>query len=201
MQLRRLNESSPLRTVAAWREMWNGEVLPYLRSLAVVAGSGIAVRRHPAGTVVEVSGAPVSAAAAAPPAAAGYNSYFKLTLSSATSGEGTVHTVTIADGATGGDSLAVVNGYTLYSISPYTEAVTTDRCFFLKYTPAVYDDSGAVTPATLVIGSGGELPSYLSTGCFYTQLGRVIFTGGVPSVVQDFTAGVADVRWYVKCVN
>ena len=180
-----------------WRSMWDREILPYLRSLRPVAGPGVRIDRRPGGTLIRV--VPSSATAPAGAKAATYDSYFKLTLSAAENGG---HLVTIADGATGGNSVAVVNGYTVYTVPPYTESVSADRLFFLKYTPAVYWNDGSVhTPATLEIGSSGTmiLPSGGTDGAFYTQLGRVLWNDGKPRVVQDFSAGVADVRWYAGC--
>ena len=43
------------------------------------------------------------------------------------------------------------------------------------------------------------LPAGGTDGAFYTQLGRVLWNDGKPRVVQDFSAGVADVRWYAGC--
>ena len=79
-----------------------------------------------------------------------------------------------------------------------------DRLFFLKYTPAVYGSGGAVvSSATMEIGSknssGGGLELPQGDGGCYVQLGRVLWSSGTPRVIQDFTGGVADVRWYVSC--
>lgn len=188
-----------------WRDMWNDEVLPYLRSLRPVAGPGLAVDRRPAGTVIRVASASDAAAPSSPAGGDFYRSYFKLSLER----EGNALRVRIADGATGGDSYAVVNGYASYAIAPYVETVTGDRLFFLKYTPAQYNASGAQTAAaTLAIaslgpaaGSGGfpALPSGGTDGAYYMQLGRLLWNSGAPKVIQDFTGGVAEFRWYVKC--
>ena len=133
-----------------------------------------------------------------------YNSYFKLTLST-----GDTPAITIADGATGSNSIAVVNGYTTYSIAPYTDPARTGRnaLYFLMYTPVQYDSSGQPTSsgATLVIsslyatGSSPSLPSGGTSGAYYYQLGRLLWSNGAAQVVQDHTAGVAEFRWYVKC--
>ena len=40
--------------IAEWREMWNNEVLPYLHSERLVAGPGVRIDRHPAGTLIRV---------------------------------------------------------------------------------------------------------------------------------------------------
>lgn len=188
--------------LSEWRDLWNGEVLDYLRGLQIVPGSGIRVRRLPSGTVIEAE--PVASVGSAPPplSAGEYNSYFKLALTAATENGATTYSVTIADGATAGNSTAVVNGYTTYSIAPYTEVVTASRLFYLKYTPATYTSSGAVSvAATLIIESSDNLvlPAYGTNGSFYTQIGRVVFADGQPAVFQDFTAGVADIRWYAVC--
>jgi len=205
MYLRRL-ENHGAAGLAEWREMWNEEVLPRLRSLRPLAGQGICTEEQPDGTVITalpVPSAPVSADAPAAERDA-YDSYFKLTLSvSAVNGE-PVHTVTVADGATGGDSFAVVNGYSSYRLPPYTQTVNAETVFYLKYTPAVYGSGGAVvSSATMNIGSvvssGGSTPELPSGNGAYVQLGRVLWRNGAPRTVQDFTAGVADVRWYVSC--
>ena len=188
-----------LAGIAEWRAMWNQSVLPYLRGQRLVAGKGVRVSQRPAGTVIEVVDGYTAAGGATQPQSEAYDSYFKLTLSGS---ENDGHLVTIADGATGGNSVAVVNGYTVYTVPPYTESVSADRLFYLKYTPAVYWNDGSVeTPAVLEIGSGATmtLPAGGTDGAFYTQLGRVLWNDGKPRVVQDFTAGVADVRWYAGC--
>ena len=48
MFLTRLFSGSP----AEWRDMWNNEVLPYLRGAQLVAGPGIRIDRRPAGTLI-----------------------------------------------------------------------------------------------------------------------------------------------------
>ena len=205
MYLRRLSDSGDAG-LAEWREMWNEEVLPGLRSLRPLAGRGICTEEQPDGTVINALPAPSAPTAEAAPAAErdAYDSYFKLTLSVSAANGVPVHTVTIADGATGGDSIAVVNGHSSYRLAPYVENVAEDRVFYLKYTPAVYGSGGAVvSSATMNIGSvassGGSAPELPSGGGVYVQLGRVLWNGGAPRTVQDFTAGVADVRWYVSC--
>ena len=192
----------PLRYLASdenWRSMWNEEVLPYLRSLHLTAGDGLRIDRRPAGTWIR---ALPGAAAGGSGAAAGYSSYFKLSGARTSGG----YTVTVADGATGGASTAVVNGGTTYSIAPYTETVNGDRLFFLKYTPAQYTGGAETTPAALAIASLGPangrfplLPSGGTDGAYYMQLGRCLWNGGSPRIVQDFTAGVAEFNWYVNC--
>lgn len=188
-----------------WRSMWNREVLPYLRSLRPVAGPGLRIDRTPDGSLIRLS----SAGGGAPSRPAGadfYQSYFKLKLSRNDEG---VHSVTIADGATGGESIAVVNGYTTFRVAPYTEVVTANRLFYLKFRPATFWNDGAVyTPATLTIESLGNgpdgmvLPEGGTDGAFYTQLGRVLWNNaGKVRVVQDFTGGVADIRWYASCTT
>ena len=134
----------------------------------------------------------------------GYNSYFKLLLNVGTGeGGGRVFSVTIADGATGGDSSAVVNGMYTYRVPPYTEVVSSYRLFYLRYRPPVYGSSSSpVVPAEIEIGSTDNL--YLNTqdhqtGDYFIQLGRVYFINGSAEVVQDFTGGVADLRWYMQC--
>ena len=184
--------------------MWNDEVVPCLNSLLPVAGPGIMIDRRPNGTVIRAVPMPSSAPSAAPVRGENYNSYFKLSLVTVAENGAALHRVEIADGATGGNSVAVVNGYSTYTVPPYAETVSGDRLFFLKYRPAVYNSIGHVTtPATLTVGSIGPngdgeliLPEGGTDNAFYTQLGRVLWRGGNPETVQDFTAGVADVRWY-----
>ena len=194
MYLKQLTNSG-LAGIAEWRRMWNGDVLPFLRSQLLVAGNGVRLSRRPAGTVIELAGGAAKHVAAG---GGSYDSYFKLTLSETAGG----HSVTVADGATGGDSVAVVNGYTVHTVPPYTESVSADRLFYLKYTPAVYWNDGSVhTPATLEIASNDTmiLPSGGTDGAFYTQLGRVLWNDGSPKAVQDFRAGVAEILWFAKC--
>lgn len=177
-----------------WRRIWNGRALPYLRSLELVAGPGLLADRLPGGTLLQLAS---ETRAAASVTTAGYNSYFKLTLMNT----GGAYTVTVADGATGGASTAVVNGYTTYSLAPYTETVSADRLFYLKYTPAVISGGAVTSAAAMEIGSTDDmvLPAAGVDGCFYTQLGRALFSGGAATVVQDHTAGVANVHWFVSC--
>ena len=185
----------------SWRSMWNEEVLPYLRSLQLTAGDGLMIDRRPAGTWIR---ALPKAATGGGTGGAGsaYSSYFKLSGAPAEGG----YAVTVADGATGGNSTAVVNGGTTYSIEPYTETVTGDRLFFLKYTPAQYSGGAETVSASLVIASlgpsGGMFPMLPSGGtddAYYMQLGRCLWNNGSPRIVQDFTAGVAEFNWYVAC--
>ena len=185
----------------SWAAMWNREVLPFLRSRQLVAGRGVRLDRMPSGTVIRALPA-ASGGSVAAGAAPGYSSYFKLSVASAEADGATTHTVTVADGATGGASTAVVNGGTTYSIAPYSEAVAGDRVFFLKYTPARYDANGRQTAApALVIASaaGTTLPSGGTDGAYYMQLGRCLWNNGAPRVIQDHTAGVAEFNWFVNC--
>ena len=182
---------------AEWKDMWNDEVLPYLRSLRPVAGPGVRIDRLPNGTVFRAAREGVRAPANA--AGKAYDSYFKLTLADA----GGVCSVTVADGATGSDSIAVVNGGSAYSIPPYTAPVSGATVCFLQYNPATYDSGGAlVSGATMAISSiaGSTLPSGGTSGAYYMQLGRVVgSSGGKLRVVQDHTAGVAQFPWFVRC--
>lgn len=181
-----------------WREMWNDDVLPYLRTLRPIAGPGILIEEKSDGMLIgAVPGAP---AVSPPPASAPeYSSYFKLTLANTSGGA----VVTVADGATGSDSIAVVNGGSTYTLPPYSETVSGARVFCLKYTPAQYNSGGAiVSGAQMVISSveGSVLPSGGTSGAYYMQLGRVVgSSGGELRVVQDHTAGVAYFNWYVRC--
>ena len=182
--------------------MWNREILPYLRGLRPLTGRGLYTEQKTGGTTFNLLSVPAAAPPRPAAAEAAYDSYFKLTLSNASGGSAC--TVTVADGATGGNSFAVVNGCSSYVLAPHVENVTGDRLFYLKYTPAVYGSTGAVvSSATMAIGStvasGGGLTLPRGDGACYVQLGRVLWSGGSPRAVQDFTAGVADVRWYVSC--
>lgn len=180
-----------------WRDLWNNDIAPFLRSQHVIPGPGMYAERVGGGTLLNTDAATAAVVDHDP----GYDSYFKLTLSIPEGDENSGYRITIADGATGSSSIAVVNGMTTYQVPPYSETVTGDRLFYLRYDPPVYDGGGSLTSgAQLAIGSTDReyQPAY-SGGAFYTQLGRVIFSDGVPSVVQDFTAGVADVRWYMPC--
>ena len=193
MYLKRLSDGG----LSEWRAMWNDEILPYLRSLRPVAGPGVRIDRLPGGSLIRCVPAPAKAQAAA--STDFYHSYFKLRLVRSAGGGCSVR---IADGATDGNSLAVVNGYTAYWIPPYTESVSADRLFYLKYTPAVYWNDGTIhTPATLEIASNDTmiLPPGGTDGAFYTQLGRVLWNNGSPKAVQDFRAGVAEILWFAKC--
>ena len=198
MYLKRLSDGG----FSEWRAMWNDEILPYLRSLRPVAGPGVRIDRLPGGSLIRFVPAPAKAQAAA--GTDFYHSYFKLRLVRSAGGGCSVR---IADGATDGNSLAVVNGYTAYWLPPYTESVSADRLFYLKYTPATFWNDGSVyTRAALEIvsrgpeaGGGLVLPEGGTDGAFYFQLGRVLWNGGFPRAIQDHTAGVADIRWYAKC--
>lgn len=201
MILKALNNS------AEWRSMWNNDVLPYLRRLRPVAGHGIRIDYLATGCVISVTNRGEEGAHSAPADDGSYNSYFKLSLSSTTANDTTTWTARIADGATDGKNIAVVNGYNVYQIDPYTEAISADRLFYAIYTPATYTNQGAVdTPASMSIGSVGatggnslSLPTMTQNGPCYYQIGRVLFSGGVPKIQQDFTGGVLDARWYVSC--
>jgi hypothetical protein len=198
MHLHRITGTG-LGAITELRRMWNEEVLPALRSRELVAGRGIRLRKLPAGTTIEVvdsgghaAGGPNSSVVG------GYSSYFKLTLASS----GGAATVTVADGATGGNSYAVVNGGSTYSLPPHTETVSGARVFLLKYTPAQYNSGGqVVSGATMVISSvaGATLPSGGTSGAYYYQLGRTVSSGGSLYVVQDHTAGVAQFQWFANC--
>ena len=185
---------------AEWRRMWNQDVLPYLRGQRLIAGRGVRINRLPAGTVIDVIDAGGRGAAGNPDG--GYSSYFKLSLGGNGSGG---YVVTIADGATGSNSIAVVNGGTTYSIPPYSGAVIQDTLFFLKYVPDQYNSGGQiVSGATLNIAAASgvvmpTLPSGGTSGAYYMQLGRCVWSNGNPRIVQDFTAGVAEFNWYLNC--
>lgn len=165
----------------------------------VVSGAG-AARALTTGASGGIILAQLGAGGAAAP---GYSGYFTLSIASGSAG----YAVTIADGATGGASTAVVNGGRVWSVAPYTEAVAGDRLFFLKFTPPEYDQYGAVTvPESLVIASLGPsggvfpvLPDGGADGAYYMQLGRLLWNSGAPRVVQDHTAGVAEFNWFVRC--
>ena len=128
MYLRQLSGSGSPGFVE-WREMWNDEVLPYLLSLRPVGGPGTRIDRTDGGTVIRA--VPTAAGIVPPPADAGYSSYFKLTMADTSSGA----VVTVADGATGSDSIAVVNGGSTYSLPPYSETVSGARVFLSHVHP------------------------------------------------------------------
>ena len=140
------------------------------------------------------------------PSVDGYNGYFKITVSPPVSGAAVV---TIADGATGSNSIAVVNGGSAYSLPPYSETVSGGALYLLKYTPAQFGSGGAVVSgATMVVSSihqsGGSLPALPdggTSGAYYYQLGRVIWSGGTtsPEAVQDHTTGVVQFNWFANC--
>lgn len=194
-----LEQLSKSEDFAAWRKQWNDRVLPFLDSLRPVAGPGIRIDRKDNGSVIRAV-----PAAHAPAAVAWYSSYFKITMSSAVSSGAAV---TIADGATGSNSIAVVNGGSTYSIPPYSETITSGALYLLKYTPDQFGSGGAVVSgATMVVSSihqsGGSfptLPDGSTSGAFYYQLGRVIGSGGSFRVVQDHTAGVVQFNWFANC--
>ena len=194
MELRQLSDAG-MSGLAEWREMWNDEVLPYLESLRPVAGPGTRIDRKANGTLFRA--VPAATAAAPPPAPKPpeYSSYFKLTLADTSGGA----VVTVADGATGSNSIAVVNGGSTYTLPPYSETVSGARVFLLKYTPAQFgSDGGIVSGATMVISSveGGTPPSGGTSGAYYMQLGRTVGSGAALRVVQDHTAGVAQFPYY-----
>jgi len=203
MFLKRLNNSAE---VDEWRSMWNYEVLPYLRDLHLIAGAGIRINYLPEGCVIRVANRDGGGITSVSDEDGSYNGYFKITLSPPVSGAAVV---TIADGATGSNSMAVVNGGSTYSLPPYSETVSGGALYLLKYTPAQYNSGGAVvSSATMAISSihqsGGSFPTLPdggTSGAYYCQLGRVIWSSGsaVPKVVQDHTAGVVQFNWFANC--
>lgn len=135
----------------------------------------------------------------------GYSSYFKITVDPPASGAAVV---SVFDGGGDSRSYAVVNGGSTYALPPYTETVSGGALYLLKYTPAQYGSGGTVvSAATMVISSlheaGGSFPALPdggTSGAYYYQLGRVIWSGGsAPRVVQDHTAGVAQFQWFANC--
>lgn len=199
--------SSGFDAIGEWRRMWNDEVLPLLRSQRLVAGPGVRIDRRPFGTTIRVeAGAAAVTAAYIPAAPDPYNSYFKITMAAAGSSS---YRVTVADGATGSNSYAVVNGGSTYTLPPYSETITSGALYLLKYTPAQYNSSGTVVSgATMVLSSihqsGGVfpvLPSGGTEGAYYYQIGRVIWSSGsAPTqVAQDHTTGVVYFQWFINC--
>ncbi len=70
--------------IAEWKNMWNDEILPYLRSERLVAGPGVRIDRRPAGTLIRVvssgvaggnSGVTLAAVVTAPAGAYGVGEY------------------------------------------------------------------------------------------------------------------------------
>ena len=174
----------------------------HARRTRVIAGPGLLAEETPDGTLLQLEPAEAAAVVTAAAAIPEYDSYFKLSLSVVSSGGAVTHTVTVADGATGSNSTAVVNGYTTYSLAPYSEVVSANRLFYLKYTPPVYNSGGGlVSSGAMAISSTDNmiLPAAGTSGAFYTQLGRFLSGGEAARVVQDYTQGVAEIRWYVRC--
>ena len=169
-------------------------LVPY--SGGVVSGEGGNARA----LTTAASGGIVLAQLGAGGAAVAYSGYFTLSVAGSTA---STITVGIADGATGSNSIAVVNGGTTYSLPPYTATVSGETVFCLAYTPAQYNSGGAlVSSATMAISSvpGDTLPSGGTSGAYYMQLGRVVGSSGAElRVVQDHTAGVAYFNWYQNC--
>lgn len=196
--LRKINQVGAAG-LAEWRQLWNGEVLPLLQRMRIVAGGGITVDQYPFGTIIGALPTTTTAENSDTPAV-GYSSYFTLSVTGSTA---STITVGIADGATGSNSVAVVNGGTTYSLPPYTATVSGETVFCLAYTPAQYNSGGVlVSSASMAISavSGAVLPSGGTSGAYYMQLGRVVGSSGAAlRIVQDHTAGVAYFNWYVRC--
>ena len=199
--------SSGFDAIGEWRRMWNGEVLPFLRSQQLIAGPGVRLDRRPGGTTIRAAaGVTCGGAAYIPSAPEPYNSYFKITMVRRNT---LSYAVTVADGATGSDSYAVVNGGSTYTLPPYSETISSGALYLLKYTPAQYNSGGyLVSSAAMAISSirqsGGTfptLPSGGTGGAYYYQLGRVIWSSGsvATQVVQDHTTGVVYFNWYINC--
>ena len=101
--------SNDLGGIAEWKNMWNDEVLPYLRSERLVAGPGVRIDRRPAGTLIRVvssgaadggPGLTLAAVVTAPSGAYGVGEYRPVVLNT--------------DG-----TYTVVSGGTISAITPY----------------------------------------------------------------------------------
>ena len=191
---------------AEWKEMWNYDILPYLHDLRPVAGPGVRINHMPTGYIISLKNQDGGIVRSVSDEAGSYNGNFKITLSEPVSGAAVV---TIADGATGSNSTATVNGGSSYSLPPYSETISGGALYLLKYTPAQYGSGGAVvSSATMVVSSIHQsgaafptLPDGGTSGAFYYQIGRVIWSGGttLPKVAQDHTAGAAQFGWFANC--
>lgn len=95
--------------VAEWREMWNEEVLPYLRSEHLAAGPGIRLDRRPAETLIRVvpdgpgGGKVILAAVVTPPTSGGVT--------------GTVAPVVIGSGG----EITVASGAAIRAVFPFLD--------------------------------------------------------------------------------
>ena len=138
-----------------------------------------------------------------------YTGSFKITVTSATSGNTTTYTGTVAGTVTSNGvpvSFATVNGLTSYTLQSYSETITKNdnRLFYLVYSPPTYNNNGAVVSSgSMAVGSmqltsGGGLTMPAQDDKSYTQLGRVIWKNDEPVVIQDFKGSKVDVRWYTQ---
>ena len=102
--------NSGIAGVAEWRNLWNQQVLPYLRSARIVAGPGVRVSQRPAGTVIEVV-----TAAGLPPSTTNLTLAAVVTQPTGGAGAGAVQiaTPTVSGGVilTSGASIPVVMPY------------------------------------------------------------------------------------------
>ena len=106
MFLQRLFSGSPVE----WRDMWNDEVLPYLRSEHLVAGPGIRIDRRPAGTLIR----------AVPPDAENGGSFTLaavVTMPTSGGGPGTVKPVVFGSGG----AITVTSGGEIPVVFPFLD--------------------------------------------------------------------------------
>lgn len=194
-----------------WWEMWNSEILPYIRKIRLIPGRGVRVSHVPNGTICETAPAvhPAAAHVSVKEEPVEYTGSFKITVTSATSGNTTTYTGTVAGTVTSNYvpvSFATVNGITTYTLQSYSETITKNdnRLFYLVYSPPTYNNNGAViSSGSMAVGSmqltsGGGLTMPAQDGKSYTQLGRVIWKDNKPEIIQDWKGGVVDVRWYTQ---
>lgn len=190
-----------------WREMWNSEILLYIRKIRLIPGRGVRVSHVPNGTICETAPAvhPATGSVSVEEAPVEYTGSFKITVTSATSGNITTYTTSVAHSEYQ-YSRASVNGITSYVLPAYTETIARNdnRLYYLAYTPPTYNSNGAVVSSgSMAVGSmqltsGGGLTMPAQDGKSYTQLGRVIWKDNKPEIVQDWKGASVDVRWYTQ---
>ena len=138
--------------------------------------------------------------------AASYSGYFMLALHDAGGESSSGWRVWVVDGATydganlsgSGNSICKVNNR-VFEVAPWESAAISGtsygtRIVALRFTPGESSAQDSVEPVLLE-----ELPDD-SESAAYCQLGRVVIPRyGQPHVVQDHTAGVAQIWWYLLC--
>ena len=97
--------------IAEWRNMWNNDVLPHLRESRLVAGPGIRIERHPAGTRIRV----ISSGGAGDGNGGGVTLAAVVTAPSGAYGVGECRSVTMNSDGT----FTVTSGGVISTITPY----------------------------------------------------------------------------------